>query len=272
MKLHYIYILVIFTLLSCTDEINLDADFERQTFIFGVITNENIPITISIQESIPVNNGAPIYINNAIVSVYTKEKGGNASLITNEFSVDNGNYTSKQNINTIIGNYYWIEVELSDGTIFKSSEEELLKTVVPINSIVAENDMTKVSFSDPLDDTNFYRLITLFYLDGQSDIITVELSNDVLFNGNSNAFIETLSYQNDYTEAILANLNYDTYQYYLNLQKQEIDIEGYEEESGDPSRLFAPPPVNLIGNILNTKSNRKALGNFGVVSIGYSSN
>jgi len=274
MKLRFIYILIFFTFLSCTDEIPLEADFESKTFIFGLITNENKPIIISVQESVPVNNTTPVFINNASISLYSKEKEGNPTLITNEFYVENGNYTSKKNINTIIGNYYWIEVELSNGTIFKSVEEELLKTVVPINSIVVENSMTRISFSDPDDDTNFYRLITLFYQNEQIEEVSIELSNDVLFNGNPNAFIETISLQNDRIEAVLANLNYDTYQYYLNLQKQEMDIEGFndQETNGDPSQLFASPPVNLEGNILNTKTKRKALGNFSVVSIGHYSN
>jgi len=274
MKLRFIYILIIFTFLSCTDEIPLEADFEPKIFIFGLITNENKPITISVQESVPVNNTTPVFINNASISLYSKEKEGIPTLITNEFYVENGNYTSKKNINTIIGNYYWIEVELSNGTIFKSVEEELLKTVVPINSIIVENSMTRISFSDPGDDTNFYRLITLFYQNEQIEEVSVELSNDVLFNGNPNAFIETISLQNDRIEAVLANLNYDTYQYYLNLQKQEMDIEGFDDQetNGDPSQLFASPPVNLEGNILNTKTKRKSLGNFSVISIDHYSN
>ena len=77
-----------------------------------------------------------------------KTKMGEISLITNSFNVSNGRYQSDQMITPIIGNYYWIEVELSDGVKF-TSDPELLKTPVPIENITIVDAIPRVHFKDP---------------------------------------------------------------------------------------------------------------------------
>lgn len=266
MKSLYIYILLVFSLLSCTEEIPLQTNFKAQTIINGIISNLNQQVVITVQESVPVDAIQPSFINDANISLFTKDPNGNILLVTNEFEVTNGTYTSFESINSIIGNYYWIEVELSNGSSYKSAEEELLKAPVPINNISSENNATRVSFSDPVEDTNFYRLATIFH-DNNQDHVIYELSNDVLFNGNDDAFIETETLYNGDVNAALANINYNTYQYYINLQEQQFATE--DEEDSGPGQLFASPPISLTGNILNTSTNEKALGNFGVLSISF---
>jgi hypothetical protein len=64
----------------------------------------------------------------------------------------------------------------------------------------------------------------------------------------------------------LAQLNYGTYQFYKNLIAQR-DSNLVEDEPGSPARLFVTPPVNIIGNIINTSTNRFALGNFGLINV-----
>ena len=46
-------------------------------------------------------------------------------LLTNAFQVTNGTYRSAEMITSIIGNRYWVEIQLADGTVFKSDEEVL---------------------------------------------------------------------------------------------------------------------------------------------------
>lgn len=98
------------------------------------------------------------------------------------------------------------------------------------------------------------------------------MSNDILFDGNENAFIETEDTADFNGEkkygVTLTHLNFDTYQFYQNITFQNQSNEGSgDDESGDPGRLFESPPTNLTGNIVNTSTNRLILGNFGVISI-----
>jgi len=261
-------LLILLLLVSCNEEIALNTDFVPQTFIYGNLTNEANQLVITIQESVPVENtsNTPKPIRNASVSLYTKNSSGTTSMITNDFIENNENYISSQIINPIIGNYYWIEVTLQDGTLFKSSEQKL-KNVIPIDAVTKVDGFTRIHFKDPVEDKNFYKLDVTSTSNGLSSWID-ELYNDILFNGNDNAFIEVESLLGNEIEATLLNFNYETYQFYLNIVAQEeTQSNGGEDEGGDPSQLFAPPPVHLIGNILNTTTNRKALGNFGVVSV-----
>jgi hypothetical protein len=271
MKSLYKYISIIlisFLLISCSTEITLKTKFVPQTFIYGNLTNESSYLAITIQESVPVENTSniPKPVSNASVALYTKNSSGTTSLVTDNFIESNEYYISVPLITPIIGNSYWIEVTLQDGTLFKSVEEKL-KNIISIDAVTKVDGFTRVHFKDPGEDRNFYKLDVVSSGNGTSSWI-YELSNDILFNGNDNAFIEVESLLGNEIEATLLNFNYETYQFYLNIVAQEdAQSDGGEGESGDPSQLFASPPVHLTGNILNTTTNRKALGNFGVVSV-----
>jgi len=268
--------ILLFILFSCTKEISVDVPYEPTTIIYGNISTDNIPIVINIQQSVPLNSTATHKpVNNAIIQLYTKNSAGVTSLSTDDFSVTNGIYTATSIINTIIGNYYWIEVVLADGTTFKS-KEELLKPVVPIISIdqnVDSDDIATINFNDPANDTNYYKFNIDLYLNSQLVSSNSSQSNDVVFNGNSEASvdIDLFKYQDeddeDETQIVydeirvsFSNINFSSYQFYLN---QSLQIEASESDSsGDPSQLFASPPVNLLGNITNMSTNSIALGNF----------
>ena len=262
---------------SCTKEISVDVAHEKQTIIFGGIKNGTNSIIINIQQSVPLNSTTSFEtVNDASVSVFTRNTSGTSSLVTDNFIANQGRYTSLEAITTTIGNKYWIEVTLLDGTIFKS-EEETLKAIVPIEAIeISNEDIVSISFSDPSNDRNFYTFGIDLFLNGQLVSSTTSESNDVVFDGNDNASVEidlfrfndddddevTITY--DVLRARLQNINFSSYQFYLN---QSAQIEANDSESsGDPSQLFATPPVNLLGNITNTTTNKIALGNFTVNS------
>lgn len=267
---------LLLVLFSCTKEISVDVPYQPTTIIYGSISTENAPVVINIQQSVPLNSSATHNpVNNAIVQLYTKNSTGATSLATDSFSITNGTYTSTSNINALIGDFYWIEVVLSDGTIFKS-KEELLKPIVPIISIepsIADDDIATIKFSDPANDTNYYKFNIELYFNNQFVSNNSSLSNDVVFNGNSEASVEIdlFKYQDEddedeiqieYDEVRVSfnNINFSSYQFYLN---QSLQIEANEASgSGDPSQLFASPPVNLLGNITNISTNSIALGNF----------
>lgn len=280
MKNLSIILLGFISLFSCTKEISVSVNHEPQTVIFGTISNENKPVTIHIQQSVPLNSSATSQpVNDASIVLYTKTPSGTTELLTDDFTVSQGTYTSTDVITTNTGNYYWIEVVLSDGTQFRSAEE-LLKPVVPITSLeVTNEDVLEITFNDPANDTNFYKFTVDLFLNGVHISNNASESNDVVFNGNDNATVEIDLYRDfeddeddedtfieyDEIRVTFCNINFGSYQFYLN---QSLQIESNDSESsGDPSQLFATPPVNLLGNIANISNNTTALGNFTVNAI-----
>ncbi|WP_074407243.1 DUF4249 family protein [Aquimarina megaterium] len=268
--------LLILCISSCTKEISVDVPHEPQTIIFGSISNETAPVSIRIQQSVPLQDSSTSKpVNDASVSLYAKDTSGNTNLVTNDFVIDQGVYTSAQSISTTIGYSYWIEVRLNDGTLFKS-KEELLKPVVPITNAKIKNlDILEIEFSDPGNDTNFYKFTVALFNEGQLISSNTSQSNDVVFNGKESASVEVdlFRLQDDedieiiYNEIRITfcNINFSSYQFYLN---QSLQLEANDSESsGDPSQLFATPPVNLFGNIMNSNSNKVVLGNFTVNAI-----
>jgi len=267
-SLHKILLIsCILTLFNCTEEITPPSNFTPKVFIFGNIDNTIGSLRIIIGKTVPLNSTSTNPVNNAAISLFTKDTNNNTSLVTDSFSIKNGIYESSQEIIPIIGNHYWIEVIVDDITYISS--QEILAPPISIKNIEVVNDQVRAVFSDPQDETNHYLANFIFYDDSNNYIgERSELSNDVLFNGNTNAFIETDKYyvSNIKTAAILVHLNFETYQFYQNIFTQENSNEGIDDEGGDPGRLFDPPPTDLTGNILNTKTNQFTLGNFGVIS------
>ncbi|WP_169670199.1 DUF4249 family protein [Flavivirga algicola] len=255
-------------LTNCVSEIPNPSNFEPQVFISGFLTDGTEYVTIKIQRTVPVDNQSLDPINDAQISLYTKDALGNSELITNTFNVTNGTYRSSEMITSIFGNSYWVEIQLADGTSFKS-DEEVLKEEVIINDLEITNTLNRVVFSDPVDDTNFYLINFLFFRNGSLDLKINELSNDVLFNGNANAIFDSTEFLVGNPQEVrvsISNLNFNTYQYYLNQFAQfenQITNAGSED---DPGQLFLPPPANLTGNIMNITANTRALGFFGVHS------
>ncbi len=156
-------------------------------------------------------------------------------------------------------------MELQDGTTFKSNKERLLQPIA-LSRVSYEDDTLQAHFEDPENSTNFYHL-EIASVDNlhNSFLNNFQLGNDVLFNGNKNAFIESETFINSATAVRLSNVNFETYRFLLNISRQNEDNKD-EDESDDSGQLFASPPENLIGNIQNTVTNKKALGNFGVIS------
>jgi hypothetical protein len=255
-------------LTGCVSEVPNASNYEPQVFISGFMTNGTEYVNIKIQRTVSVDNQNSDPIHDAQISLYTRDSSGVSELITSSFDVTNGIYRSSEMITSIIGNTYWIEIELADGTFFKS-DEEILKPAISISDIEITSKLNRVVFADPLDDTNFYLINFLFYTNGVLDVKINELTNDVLFNGNDNATFdstESLVENPQEVHVSISNLNFNTYQFFLNQFAQfENQITNAGSET-DPGQLFLPPPANLTGNIMNITNNTKALGFFGVQS------
>ncbi|WP_298535316.1 DUF4249 family protein [uncultured Algibacter sp.] len=261
-----IYLLTILPFTGCVSEIPNASNFEPQIFISGFLTNGTEYVNIKIQRTVPVNEQNLNPINDAQISLFMKDSHGNNELITDSFDIRKGTYRSSEMITTIVGNAYWVEIMLSDGTTFVS-EREVLKPAIVVKDIEITSELNRVIFSDPLDDTNFYLINFLFYNGGSLDLKVNELTNDVLFNGNENATFDSTEFLVDNPQEVrvrISNLNFNSYQFYLNQFAQfENQITNAGSES-DPGQLFLPPPANLTGNIVNTTNNTKALGFFSV--------
>jgi hypothetical protein len=249
--------------------------YEPQYIVFGSISNLEVPVSIWITKSVPVNSEETSEpINTAQVSLFSQVGNAPPNLVTDNFIINNGVYTSSEAIEGIVGTSYWIEVTLDDGSTFVSKKEKL-KAVVPITTTTIEDyNLINIRFSDPENSNNFYLMESEFVQNNERYHKTFAVSNDVLFNGNTNASLdlEVFSTPQIPTEALkvtLSNINFSSYQFHLNRVKQKQDNENNSgvDNEGTPGPLFATPPVNLFGNMTNSTNGKRILGNFTVDAI-----
>ncbi len=257
MQQTYIYIIFIalFTLVSCVEDIDPNFEFEEQVFISGLMTDEEGVVTVQIQKTNPVTDTIFNGVNDAQVSLFTRDASNTVSLVTNSFLIENGTYTTSEMITPIIGNAYWIEVILQDQTVL-ISEEEILTSPIPIMNMVKNGNTVEISFIGPLDVQNFY----LFRIEILRD--DVLLSNnfgiglDRIVNENEEKFLTIGDIKDGETVRVsLHNINYTTFQFYSNV------VSNLRNEP-ELASLFLP--VNVVGNITNKTTNELVLGNFGV--------
>ncbi len=272
MKPLYHIILIIFcssSIISCLDETKPDAAFEPQVFIYGYLINNTDHIKITIQKTVPVQDTNLDPINDASVSLFTQNTFGTVTLVTDDFVINDGVYESTEMITGIIGNTYWIQVTLQDGTTYES-EHEQLKIPIRITNIDRVEGFSRVEFRDPENISNFYLVRYRFYNNSEVIATRFELSSDNLFDGNDNAFIETQYIGGNGIGVSLQNLNFLTYQYYVtSFDQYENQVDFGSPETVEPFLVFSKPPMNLVGNIRNTTANETALGFFGVFSVDY---
>lgn len=260
-------IVLLFSLIffTCTEEITLNTDFEPQTIIFGNLKSGTHDLGIFIAQTVPVDSQQDNPINDAKISLFTKSTDGEVSLVLDSFTASAGYYQSTDQVTPVIGNYYWIEVTLADGTLYRSSEEKL-NAIVPIDSYNFVDNTMKLGISDPDSESNFYFTSVSIYYNSSDVFNKFVVTSDALFNGNDEAFIEIEDVFNIGTpfDIELSNVSYNTFKFYEKLLIQ-TDANNIGDDSG-PDGLFATPPVNLKGNILNTSNNKTAIGNFGVLA------
>ncbi|PKV48037.1 uncharacterized protein DUF4249 [Aquimarina sp. MAR_2010_214] len=257
MKKLYIYItLVLLSILtSCVEDINPDFEFEEQVFISGLLTSEEDYVSVQIQKTTPVTDTTFSAINDVQVSLFTKNVSNTASLVSDSFTIDNGNYRTSEMITPIIGNTYWIEVMLQDQTVIKS-EEEILKPSIPIIDMVKNGNTVRVTFKGPIEEQNFY-LIRIEVFKGDMSISDeYGVFNDRIVNEVEEKILDIGNIKTGETVRVsLHNINFTTFQFYANVLRNQGDEPGF-------SSLF--PPINIVGNITNTITNELILGNFGI--------
>lgn len=258
-SLHITLALLLF-LISCNERIPSDFEIEEQLFVSGLMTNETDFITLQIQKTVAFDDRSVNIVKNAQISVFTKDNNDKESLITDRFELIDETYTSTEKISPVVGHRYWVEIVLEDGTILKSDEEQL-RMAIKIKEIKREKNIIFITFDDPIEEDNFYLYHFNFTKNGIQTERFMEFGNDRLFNGDEEAEISLVDdYLNEGTtlEVAFSNVNYNTFQYNSNLVSNQGE-----------SDFSLSSPINIIGNITNTKTNRRVLGNFSV--IGFSS-
>lgn len=265
----YIFLIGLILFSGCVSDLPSDFPHEPQQFTSGFITNEDRQITLKLQQTVPADEERYSPINDATMAIYTRDDRQVKTLVTDQFSTLQGEYTTQNIVTTRVGNVYWAEIKLKNGTLFRS-EEEVLKPPVTIKDIEIESELIRVVFEDPADDINYYLLHFVYDIDGRFTTESWRTTDDILFDGNPNAFYEINESVGPGVRVTvhLYNLNFNTYQFHLNAIAQfQNQIENAEDGDGNPTQLFLPPPAHLTGNIINTKKNRRGLGYVGVSSV-----
>lgn len=254
----YIIFISFFTFISCVEDISQDFEFKEQVFISGLLTSEEGFVSIQVQKTVPVTDTSFSAINDAQISLFTRDVSNNTLLVSDSFTINNGIYTTSEMITPIIGNTYWIEVLLQDQTVL-ISEEEILRPPIPITDMIKTEDSIRITFNGPIDVQNFYLIHLEILKDGV--IISDELivSNDRIINEEEEKILVITGMNEGETLRVdISNINFTTFQFYSNV----ISNQGNEPEV---SSLFLP--VNLVGNITNTATDELVLGNFGVAGL-----
>ena len=256
MKPIYIFLTIIslsiFT--SCVEEITPNFEFKEQVFISGMLISESDFVSVQVQNTVQVTDSTFNPVNNAKISLFTKNSSEISSLVTDSFTFENGNYKSLNMITPIIGDTYWLEVTLEDGTVLKS-EEEILKAPIPILNMEKTDDIVQINFTDQTEDQNFY-LFQIEVFNG-NELISDDfyLFNDTIVTENLESNIKIDGINDGETVKFTAhNINFNTFQFYFNVLNVTDDFA--------LSSLFLP--TNIVGNVTNISTNELALGNFGV--------
>lgn len=258
MKKLYIYIILVFAciLTSCVEDISPDFEFEEQVFVSGLLTNNEGFVSVQIQKTVPVTDTTFSAVNDAQISLFTRDASDNTvSLVSDSFTVDNGEYTSSEMVTPIVGNAYWIEVMLQDQIVLRS-EEEILTPSIPIMDMVKNGDIVRITITGPIDVQNFYLYRVEILKDGVLISDDIGVGNDRIINENPEKFLDIGDInEGDTLRVSLHNINFNTFQFYVNVVSNQLDEAGV-------SALFSP--INIVGNITNTTTNKLALGNFGI--------
>lgn len=256
-------LLILSFLTSCSGfqaevEIPNTFEFQEQVFISGLFTNEVGFASVDIQKSIPADSTGFNPVNDAQVVLYSREAANStAVLVADSFTVSNGRYTSTstEEITSTVGHTYWVDILLQDGTTF-ISEEEVLKSSLPLIKTLNENGTTGISFLDPINEDNFYLSHFEYFKDDTLSSDSWGLFNDLNEDSDMPFTIYTIGNLTDggTVKVSLYNINFNTFQFYNNsLVQLDNDFD-----------IFFSPLRNLYGNVTNTTTNKIALGNFGI--------
>jgi hypothetical protein len=261
--------------LGCVEKVTLkNESFTPQPVILAELNSEgNLRVQVSLTTNIDeesINN----FVEDATIRLWTKNTAGDDEIVTDSFEyggLDNA-YFPTSSIEAVQGGIYWIELALSNGISYISSQEKM-PVPVEVSEIAYVNNQLRAIFQDQKDEPNYYRAeFDVFSKERRYYITSLSVvSNDVLFDGNKKAYIgeyTTISEASFHVELNMESLSSSSYLFYRNfLEQEDLNTGTIDDDEGDPGWLFSKPPLNLYGNIREKESGKKVLGQFVISSI-----
>ncbi len=267
-----LYLFVLCTFYSCVNQVpNIVVD-QTNLVIFGNVYYPPSRMNLNIFHTSNTQTYNPREVTNASIRLYSSPDDGSdtsETLVSDAFtfiSAEEG-YESASDIPAQIGHWYWIEVEIP-GTpgVFRSSRIQMVAPIA-IKTVERKNGGTRMTFADPKNEANQY-VASFHFFQGNEEVgDEFQAATDVLFDGNTEAYLEVFNSPGNRVQTSLNHLDPEVYEFYLRYNRQRELNEGFDDESGDPGLLFREPPVQLEGNIYNNQSEQMVLGNFGVIAI-----
>lgn len=268
-------VLLCLALSACSEAIDFNPAFKPSLVISSELTNKTKNFQVSVMQSTPAkspnrsNRNDPI--NDANIVLYTENGAGVKTKITDDFNVNDGVYTTKNDISSslIAERNYWIEITVAD-KLYRSQKEAMRGGISPVDATYEDNDII-LSFQEPAATKDYYAYGMTIKDSGSSIVVRDYDENlvvqDLLFNGKEARlkFADVLNIVARDTQLsfTLKRLNSSGYTFAQKQQLQQSDLDG-SSNNGGSNRLFSPPPANLTGNIYEVTSKRSVIGNFSV--------
>ena len=253
MKNIFLLIITLFTIISCTQVVDIPLNTESPKLVVeaninwkkGTSGNEQtIKLTTTTnfyKKEIPVANGAIVTIKNE-----------SSNQIFSFLEVNNSGIYKCSNFNPILNNIYSMKVSYN-GTTYEGSEK--LTSVSEISKVIQEangglnSKKIRISafFNDPKITEDYY-LFNYEYpnLEGMKPDFYV--SNDLFTNGNLN---NSFSFKDDLkVNDIVEITHFGISKQYHNYLKILLSLSG-SNGGGGP---FQTPPVSVRGNLLNKQN------------------
>lgn len=245
-------------LLSCRKVIDVDLnEAESKTVIEAYLQEGVSDFSVNISKTISYFTDEPIPAVKGAVVVLTDASGVKTTLLDNTdgtYLATNFDATSNQN--------YTLNIELATGEVFEA--KSFMPRQVPLKAIVLDYEEKSIFgeagyvpytvFDDPIDETNFYRIILTKNGERRDALEDMFVFDDKFTNGNEIAiplFSERLQID-DVIEIELISIDKATYDYYETL----VSIASASGGGGDSAA-----PANPNNNISND-----GLGYFAAIS------
>ena len=267
--IHYILLISILTLTSCTDVIEVEVPTEAPRLVIEASINWEKE-TVGNNQTIKLSRSSPYFDTNGAVSVLgasvkiTNDTQGTVFIFTDN---SDGSYSTDSFI-PLVNNSYTLEV-INEGETYVAQEN--LKPVPAILSVYQSTDyffqdLLEVNFEflDPEDEVNYYYI----KFQEQADLLpSLSTLKDEFINGNlitisnerrENEDINQVAYApGDVVDMELYGISKEYYDYMTILINQS--------ESGGP---FDTTPVALKGNCINqTNPDTDAYGYFRMTEV-----
>lgn len=251
MRAFFIIIAASILFTSCEDKIEVDhVEGSVKYVVDGRITTEcgKHVVTLSTSDKVESIGQTPRVVD-ATVSI-NSDKGEVMNLI----HIGNGVYETMDDVSAVIGNSYWVEVILSNGSVLKSVPEKVI-AVNPIDSVysIPVDEYTFVN-GPPREiddaDSGYY-----VFVESEFDFVYDSYKwhsylNDSLLNGPEQILVTDLLFLNEVDfnflgqegdtvvfEQLTISDRYDAYNFNLFIT---------EEDAGSP---FGTPPALPDGNM-----------------------